>query len=639
MIKTTSDLNKPQWARKLLTLTLTVSLLFTVWSLSSYLWDKYRVVRDVQNFYWMARAQDPDLFARDYLYISSDQVIPVDLLDFHLLLYPLSFGYGLFFYLASTVLDYVWLTKLSVLVLVPLSVIYLFKLGQRLEDNLTGLSLSLIFMFFILASPTSTSMVSGLQRAFAIPLFIAFLYHLICRQYLGAGLMMFLSALIYLPNFPPMVIAYVMSLIAFERPFKFSFRITRTSLLPFVGTLLLSGVFVGLALAVQLGWISAPSSPPPVTVNANEPVPVSENPHYQAEGASEQLFIGFPFLGRAGIFDTGGDVANFLVMMIFAGLIYKIVGPQSLRRMPKEAWYLLVAGLIMYAAALFFLFGLSSFALYLPSRYGRSALFLTGLLFVGLNWVDFLHKFPDWLLRNARLLIFFFVSFGLALLAVYLFSSNRPLIIPTVWFIGLILSGILALLGGSSLFWLAVNNFPMKNAMRWGGLLILGVIVVWLGTIYINILGVKTTNPSRAERDIYEFVATLPKETVLAGDPALMTNIPLFSRRSVLFRDLFPTTNAPIVQYFDAQYAETPQSMLDFCQRYQVHYLALNRTKFSPDYLAKGNFFFQPWNDKIVEIVVGRSNFALLQLEPVFASGPFMVIKCDTETMLADGSK
>jgi hypothetical protein len=75
--------------------------------------------------------------------------------------------------------------------------------------------------------------------------------------------------------------------------------------------------------------------------------------------------------------------------------------------------------------------------------------------------------------------------------------------------------------------------------------------------------------------------------------------------------------------------------MLEFCRRYQVDYLVLDTTKFSLDYLAKGDFFYQPWNSKIVAAVAGRSNFALPQLQPVYRSGPLMVIECNAETILA----
>jgi len=619
---------------KTFALVLVMTLFITAWSLSSYLWDKYQVVRDTQNFYWMARAQDPTLFARDYLYISSNYIIQIDILDYHFLLYPLSPGYGLFFYLASTVIDYIWLTKLSTLALVLISVIFLFKTGQFLKDDLTGASLSLIFIFFAMASPLSTSIVSGLQRAYSIPLLILFIYFLLRQKYVWAALLIFLSALIYLPNFPPMVLAYGFSIIKFKHPLKLLPGLRPGALWPFAISLLFSAMIVALALAVQLDLISK-SSPAIFETDAQTTLQVSENPAYQS-GGSMALFIGFPFLGRAGIFDTGGDVTNFLVMLTFGFLIYKTVGVQSWRRIPRELWWLLLAGFVMYAISFFFVFGLSSLALYLPSRYTRSTIFLFMLFFIGLNWVDFLAIFPVWLRKNIRLFIFFVFTLSVALGTVYVLSPNRGLLIPTFWFLGVILSGVLALLGGSVLFWLVWQNSTLSPLARWGAAVMLGVGVIFLGSVYIKILGVKTTNPSQAERAVYEYIATLPKDTVLAGNPDIMTNIPLFSKRSVLFRELFPRPNAPILQYFDAQYAETPDVMFNFCQRYQIDYLVLNLHDFSPDYLAKENFFYQPWNDQIVSTVTGRSNFAMLRVQPIFTSSPYAVIKCDAGTLLAD---
>jgi hypothetical protein len=621
----TANLNTPRWSRRLLAIAVACALLMTVWALSPGLWDRYRVVRDVQNFYWMARAQDADLFPTDYLYISDSVMIQANVQGFHLLLYPLSLGYGLIFYLASVYVEYIWLAKLSVLILVPICVGYLYKSGQWLKDNLTGVSLSLIFTFFVLASPLSVSIASGLQRAFALPLMIVFLYYLLRRKFISASLMIVLSALIYLPNFPLMVLTYALMFVVLDRRHGPRLNLVGAKLTSFGLALLLSGVFVVLALFVQLDLLSAPVSVPAVS----EPLEnVTDDATYHARGA-QPLFIGFPFLGRAGIFDTGGDVVNFIVLMILGLLVYKVNGPSTLRRVPGALWRLLAASLIMYFISLIFVFGFSSFALYLPSRYTRISLLLVMLFFVGLNWVDFLNELPAWATRNARLIIFFLVSLGMAFVAIYLIGPNQLLIIPTLWIVGLMLSGVLALWGGSNLIWLFTRKSPRKHWLRWGIALLVTLIVISLGTIYIGILGVKTTNPSRAERDIYEFVATLPKETVLAGDPDVMTNIPLFSRRSVLFRELFPGRNAPIVEYFDAQYAESAQPILDFCRRYQIGYLVLDSREFSADYLAEKKFFYQPWNDRIVDLVSDRSDFVLTQIQPVYNSGPFAVIKCD----------
>jgi hypothetical protein len=622
---------------RLLALALVVSLLMTFCSHLPHLWDRYRVVLDMQNSYWMARYQDPTLFATDYLL--GKFLVEVEVLGLQVVLYPRSLGYGLLFYLASFMVDHIWLSKWLVFVLMPLCVTYLFKLGKLLGGSLTGLCLSLLFAFFMLASYQSISIASGLQRAFAVPLLIVFLYYMINERYTEAGLMMFVSALFYLPNLPLMVLTYALSLVKVERPFRLSWTITRSRLVPLVGGIVLSALVTAPALAVEFEWL-APYTAGASWPDKGEAAPLSQDLFYHSQEYAA-LFFSFP-LGRAGILDAGTDRVNFLVLLVLGLFIYATVGKRSLRRLPGVFWRLLSASIIMYAASLFVVFGLSSVALYYPSRYTRSTLFLVALCFVGLNWTDFLDKAPKWFRRNARLLILFVVSFSLAFMATYALFPARLFVFPILWFLGLILSGMLAVVGGSSLFWLlrhltfkVVGEDGGRGAARFVFLLAVGVITVSLGVVYIRTLGMRIINPSDPERDIYEFVGSLPKDVVLAGDPEIMSGIPLFSQRSVLFRALHPDTDAPILDFFDALYAESPETALDFCQRYNLSYLVLDKTDFAPDYLAEGDFFYQPYNDMIAEMVAGRTNFVLLHLQPVFASGPFVVIKCDAETLLA----
>lgn len=619
------NLNRPDRPNRYLALVIVVSLLMIFLTQSYQLWDKYRVVPDVQNSYWMARFQDPTLFAIDYLF--SRRLIDVNVMGVKLIFYPLSLGWGLLFHLVSFVIDYVWFTKWLIFILLPICVVYLFKLGQLLDDDFTGVSLSLGFTFFILASSQAMSPVTGLQRGFAIPILIVFVYYMIREQYIGASLMIVMSALIYWPNFPLVVLTYGLSFIIIKPRFKLSLDISRAKLLPFIGSLLLSILLLIPLLIVEF-QLFVPRD-----------VPTLQDPNYQSEGAAS-MWISFPWLGRAGIFNIGADVINFLVLLILGFLVYKSVGRKSLQRVPKECWHLLIAAAIMYVASIFVFIVLSSSALYQPSRYTRTVLILIPILFLGLNWKAFLEKAPIWFRSKAPLIIFFITSLTLAFGAVYLIFPNRLLLVPLFWFLGWILSGISAVLGVGGLFWL------FRGTKRWLGMpklaanfFVIGIIIA-SGTFYMRWLGVRMMNPSEAERSIYEFVGSLPKDSVLAGNPIIMSGIPLFSQRSVLFRDLIPSIhpNAAIFiqDFFDAQYAESPEVVLGFCQRHQISYLVVDNREFASDYLAKKDFFYQPYNDEIVAMVANRSNFVLPQIKPVFTSGPFEVIKCDPETMLAN---
>ncbi|MCP4373293.1 MAG: hypothetical protein GY797_35080 [Deltaproteobacteria bacterium] len=615
---------------KLLILVLVLSLFAIFLDMVPELWDRYRVVRDVQNFYRMARYQDPTLFSNDP--ITGFRSIEVMVFGQPIIFYPRSLGYGLLFYLPGLFIDFIWLVKWLGFALMALCVVYLFKMGRFLGDNLTGLGLSLLFAFFILAADQSISIATGLQRAFAVPLLIMFLYYMVRKQYVGAGLMIFASTLFYLPDFPLLVIAYGLSLITINRPFKVSLTITPANLGPFILGLTLSALVVGFALAVEYQIFSF-SSPTTVLSATQQDTPAPQDPFHYSQGFAP-LFFG-PLLGRAGILDSGADTINLIVLLILGGLIYKTIGRQSLQRLPGIFWRLLAAGGIMYTLSLFVIFGLSSLALYLPSRYTRSTLFVIALCFVGLNWPDFLRKLPNWLHRNVRLLIFFVISLGLVLVGAYTLFPDRLLVIPLILLIGLILSGIFAVLGWSFLFLLVKNGVPWRGAAKFIMPLVISCITIFTSAIYIRTMGVQYTNPSNVERDVYQSVASLPKNTLLAGTPYLMEGIPLFSKRSVLFRELFPRSSDPIVEYFDVQYAETPQPILEFCRRYKVNYLVLDLTVFTQNYLAKADFFYQPWNDQIVETVTGRSDFVLPKIQPAYASGPLNVIKCDAETILA----
>lgn len=601
-----------------------LSLLFTIAVLSTQLWDRFQVPKDMQNFYWMARYQNPELFEIDYLRVR--ELVEFNFGEQQFILYPISLGYGLLFYAASFVVTPIWFSKFLVFLLLPLCLFYLFRLGMSLQNQLSAISLSLMFTFFMLASYQSVSISSGLQRGFIIPLLIIFLYYIIKKQHVAASAIIFISGLIYWPTFPLLLLTYGFSLIKCHPKYKVSLDFTISRIAPLFVASLLS--------AIILIW--------GLTVNSQLVVPqaqaATEDPIFSAEGATP-LFISFPWFGRAGIFDAGTDIVNFIVLAIFAGVILKLSGRQALYRVPAAGWHLLAAGWIMYAASFITLVGFSSSVLYQPSRYTRAVIFLFMILFVGLNWPDFLQKFPGWFNRKRSQIIFFFVALALSLTVAYVVFPSRFLLIPLLWFFTIIGAGAATLLGGSGWYWLRQKPQPFRTI----ALILTTAVTLLVGFYYINNLGLKPINPSPDERNIYRFVRTLPKDAIFAGDSIVMSGIPLFSERSVLFRDLHPHVNPNsiifIPEYFEAQYSQSPQVVLNFCQKYKVTHLVLNMAQFEPDFIAEQKFFYEPWNSEIVKRVAGSSNFLLPNIQPIFASGPYRVIKCDAETLLAASEK
>lgn len=626
------DLNKPKWADKLLALILAIALTATFLIQIPELWDRYRVVKDVQNLYLMARFQDPALFVND----PQGGFGAIDLVVFGrpITVYPRSLGYGILFLLGSFFIDYLWLIKGLTFILMPLTVVYLFKLGQHLKDNLTGLCLSLFFVFFILASYQSISISSGLQRAFAVPLTIIFMYYLVKQQYLATGLTLIANALIYLPNFPVLALTYIFVLFNVDFPLKRIQLPDKSTMLSLVISFSLSALIIGFALAIEFNLVNLSLQNEPLIGDQTSHILTSQQLLDHSQDYAE-LYFGFPFLGRAGVLDSGTDAINVMVLLIFSLLIYTVVGRQSVRRLPDAFRRLFIASVIMYVLSMIAIFGLSSLALYFPSRYTRVTLFILPLFFVGLNWPLFLEKLPVWWRRNIRLALFFIVSFGMSLALVYFLLPAYLPLLPLLWLFGLILSGIFTVLGGSYVIRLIGGYTSLTGLSRIAMAVGMAGITLFLGINYIKILGLRPINPSEPARDIYEYIATLPKDALIAGEPELMVGVPLFSRRPVLFNALHPDINAPILDYFDMQYAEAPEKVLNFCQHYSVDYLVLDITNFAPEFLASKQFFFQPYNDIIIDIVATRSSFVLPHFPTIYTSHPFIVIRCDAETIIA----
>jgi hypothetical protein len=333
-------------------------------------------------------------------------------------------------------------------------------------------------------------------------------------------------------------------------------------------------------------------------------------------------------------------------------LIYAVMRDESLR-FNIEIWYLLLSGLLLFAVSLAFFLLTSSFWLYLPSRYTQCTLFLFCLIFVGLNLPRFISMLAASLVRNGKWLGVTFICLGMSLV---LFFLLRP---PALVFpqrgsrllgndgqrIALAVLGILSLLLGG---WSSVRGRGTRYLAhdKLGGqpklylsLIVLsigGLILVTIATIYIRAVSDWYLILSADERALQRFLVTTPKNSLLAGDPDVMSNIPLFGERQVLFAGEFPGSNQRAIEdFFDAYYAESPETLGAFCQEYGVDYLVVNQEQFSSDYLAQGHFFYAPYNETITQTVAARSKFVLPQIpddRQAFQSGPLFVVKCNGET-------
>lgn len=608
---------------KFFIVTFVVLWLWMVAILWPHISDPFRVPIDVQNHYWMAKFQDPTLFPDDPL-VFDTLLQKITIGNFSILIYPRSLGYGLLFWVGSLFISHIWLSRLLIFLLLPATVFFLYRYGVRLCNQRLGLTLSVVFVLFNLASPDSLSLASGLQRTFALPLFISFIYYLSNRNYWGACLLTIMAALFYLPNVPVMGLTFLLALI-WDKEGGLGFQNKRLDrLVSLLTALVISGLLAAWAI-MSSGAVS----------DAGElvhEISILEDPRHQPGGAAP-YFLHVPWIGRAGIFETYPEAVILLVMSILSGLVCCLLPRKKIQKLPKEIWYLLISGMVMYAFSMTSLFVFSLKILYMPSRYVRGALFLIPVFFLSIHADTIPTNMKKWFheSRFKEKVIFIMGTVGVILIVTgIIFGFSLP---DWLGWSLIILSGVL-LSGGLMLWFFTLSRKvsrqdwkaeSLRDQMRFG---LLGFSVLIGFFFYSRLVGYGTINPTTYERDLYTYVKTLPKDALLAGSPEELTAIPLFANRSVLFHDLRPSVSAPIVETYEAYYGEGGQEVVAFCEKYDVDYLVYNKGDFTPEYISEGDYFYAPYNQTIKNIVSERDQFVLPKAKVIFKSGPLGLVPC-----------
>jgi len=146
---------------------------------------------------------------------------------------------------------------------------------------------------------------------------------------------------------------------------------------------------------------------------------------------------------------------------------------------------------------------------------------------------------------------------------------------------------------------LALGLYQALLVPRWPknlGLLAL-VGLAGLGALRSQNVGIKDY---AAYQPVYTALAAVPKDSVIAGHPNLMDNIPTFARRSaqVTYKLAHPWSRGywrqiePRLQdLFAAYYAADPQEIINFARKYRVSFLVVDDRHFTPEFLAGGRFF------------------------------------------------
>ena len=600
------------------------SLVWALVVLWPHIFDPYRVPIDAQNHYWMARFQDLSLFENDLLPYADD-LIETSVFGVPIILYPRSVGYAFLFWGGSFLISPMWLGKVWVFFLVPVSVFFTYQLGKNVRRKTFGFYLAGLFLIINLASPDSLSLASGLQRSFALPLFLLFLHFLHLDRDWIASILIVIGALIYLPTVPVMSLTFLLNRLVKTKSKK---PLVKTWL-PFLLGLMVSLAAAAWALSVTFDFNSSAMGPRQIQYGS-----IFLDPRYQSGGAAP-MYLHFPWIGRAGLFESYPEAVLLLVIVLMYVILELATSKNLLKEIPPILWHFLIAGGGMYVLSLVTLIIFSSPILYMPSRYLRYPFLISSIYLLALS-CDLQVRDIKKVYRPVNHWQFFsrisLIIMTVALITGAIFGFQMPDWLG--WFL-IVTAGIVVL--GNLLVginFIARINWSQVHFSTWmskpGLLVTLYAMITVLGVFaYSRLVGYGTINPGFEERNLYRFIEQLPKNVLIAGSPEELTGIPLFAKRKVLLRDLRPRREAPVIENFQAYYESDWDKVREFCLQYGVDYIVYNEDDYRSSYLEQERYFYQPYNEIIKHEINPEPPFVVPARGEVYSTGSLGLVRCD----------
>jgi hypothetical protein len=588
--------------------------------------DPYRIDDDFRQYFWMARFQDPGAFPNDPLIDTVKGVRTINILGFDLICQFESLGFSLLYQLASYVVTPLAFNKILPFILMAVCATYLFTLARELDlDNRSAFFLVVLFVTYDLTASANISVAPGLQRSFQFVLLIVFLYYMVSDSPLGIALTLFVQALFYAPMFVVSAATYALSLID-RRNHRIAIDLRGRRLWP---------LFVGVTLAALA--LSPALLDPQVATGSlgtqDDHMPAWQNPRYSYAGRVPIFppsFSGFPTFLLAGY---GGlarldDLLYMVPLWLLALLILTLLGFERSGVNPAANSLLggsAIAWLLSWSIALV----TGSFILRYPFKYTNAPLPLWILLYCALNVKPFLRTcIQTWSNPKGRWGLALSVCGALILVGGLFIRYERIFRLGVSFGTPVFVVGVASLMLWRWHYHREPSAIPSQRCLKmaWGA-----YALVLLAIFGPRMKGPAMTVPEE-QRPLLRYVSTLPKDILIAGDPDVMSNVPLLAERSVLLSSEISYVGEERVKgFFDAYYAESRQKVFAFCEKYDVDYLIVNREHFSDQYLERGLFFYAPYNDYIVDLVQRREDFFLASIpesEQLFSTDNLVLWRC-----------
>jgi len=423
---------------------------------------------------------------------------------------------------------------------------------------------------YLIDVATNSIVPAGHARFLYHPLLIPFLYYLLSKKYPVVVALVAAAPLFYPPLVPLCLVILAMNLWDLQRC---RLALTRPAVLSLVLGFLLS--FGSLAPA----FVFYEDNRIGRMVTKEEALKMPEFYKGGREVYFRESWFKFLTFGNGG-FVRAANVKSMFSLIILGAVIAVTLRRTSRLSLPQEVIYLPLASLVMYLLAHLLLF-----QLYFPSRYTHGTFPLLLMIFVSTHLNDAISRWVEALKRWRWLPL----------------RPHAPMAILTVVLL---------------MYAVILYRWPEHRS---------------------------TTLLRNPFPQLTEYLSTLPKDTMIAGHPTDMDWIPIFARRKVLVSDemslpFYVTYYGEITRrtydLFDAYYATAPEQLDAFARKHGVDYLVVNLGHFAPDYLARKNFYYRPFNEFIVALISRNlsGGFAVLRypLDRItFISGSIMVIRLD----------
>jgi|Deesub1362B_J571_1020462.scaffolds.fasta_scaffold04630_2 hypothetical protein len=162
--------------------------------------------------------------------------------------------------------------------------------------------------------------------------------------------------------------------------------------------------------------------------------------------------------------------------------------------------------------------------------------------------------------------------------------------------------------------------FPRGAASTaWALFIALILAYTWLQGHYFVYLDPLLVTVDQEERELMEFLRTLPKGALVAGHPLDMDDVPLLARRKVLanrelsipyYLGYYRQIRGRLLDLFRAYYAPDWGTVEAFVQRYGIRALVVNRDYFDPRFL-RGPVYHEPFDSTVRDRIREGGKFAL----------------------------